>query len=122
MNPSPAPAYAASKPNPFAVPQSYYAGDAHAPVGVGVQSTSAMAIVSLIAGIGAWSFLPGLGAIVAVLTGHLAKREIRESGGRTDGEALATFGLWLGYAQVALVAVILLVLIVIVIAAIPMNR
>ena len=97
-------------------------GDAHASVGIGMQSTSVMAIVSLIAGIGAWSFFPGLGAIVAIITGHLAKREIRESGGRTDGEGLATIGLWLGYAQVVLAAVVLIFAIILFTTAILSAR
>jgi len=43
--------------------------------------TSTMAIVSLITGILAYVMLPFVGAIAAVITGHLAKKEIRESGG-----------------------------------------
>jgi hypothetical protein len=63
--------------------------------------TSTTAIISLIAGIISWVMIPLLGAIVAIITGHMAKREIRESMGRLTGEGLATFGLVLGYAQIA---------------------
>ena len=63
---------------------------------------STMAIVSLIAGITGFSVVPVIGSIVAVVTGHMAKKEIRESGGTIGGEGLATFGLVLGYAGLAI--------------------
>ncbi len=59
---------------------------------------STMAIVSLIAGITGFSLVPVIGSIVAVITGHMAKKEIRESGGMIGGDGLATVGLVLGYA------------------------
>ena len=69
--------------------------------------TSTTAIVSLIAGIAGWIFLPVLGPIIAVITGHMAKGEIRHSNGQVVGEGLATAGLILGYFQliVALCAI-----------------
>jgi hypothetical protein len=56
-----------------------------------------MSIVSLISGIISWFLLPIIGGIIAVITGHMAKREIRESAGRQTGDGLATAGLILGY-------------------------
>jgi hypothetical protein len=44
--------------------------------------TSSEAIISLIAAILAWLGLFGLGGIVAVIFGHIAKNQIRKSGGR----------------------------------------
>ena len=41
--------------------------------------TNTMAIVSLVSAILSWFIIPFLGAIVAVITGHMARREIRES-------------------------------------------
>ncbi len=67
-----------------------------------VPQNSTMAIVSLISGIAAWVILPFLGAIAAVITGHMAKKEIRESNGMKTGNGLATAGLILGYAQLAI--------------------
>ena len=64
--------------------------------------TSSLAIVSLVAGIVSWFIVPILGAIVAVITGHMAKNEIRGSGGRLSGDGLATAGLILGYLQLGL--------------------
>jgi hypothetical protein len=64
--------------------------------------TSVPAIISLIAGIAGWSFLPFLGAIVAVITGHIAKSEIKKSNGYVTGGGMATAGLIMGYISVAL--------------------
>jgi hypothetical protein len=61
-----------------------------------------MAIISLIAGITGFSVFPLIGSIVAVVTGHMAKKEIRESNGMIGGDGLATFGLVLGYAGLAI--------------------
>jgi hypothetical protein len=122
MNPEPARPYAAAKPNPFAAQGAFLPGPPHGSQGIGVQSTSVMAIISLISGIAAWFMIPVIGAIVAIITGHVAKREIRDSGGRTDGETYATIGLWLGYAQMALGLLILAIVILVIVAAIPMAR
>jgi hypothetical protein len=64
--------------------------------------TSTMAVVSLVAGITAFVMFPVIGAIVAVITGHMAKREIAESMGRLTGDGLATTGLVLGYIHLGL--------------------
>jgi hypothetical protein len=63
---------------------------------------SSMAIVSLIAGILGITFFPFLGSIIALITGYMARREIRESGGALGGEGLSTAGLVLGWIGVAL--------------------
>ena len=64
--------------------------------------TSTLSLTSLIMGILGWVFLPIVGAIIAVITGHMAKKEIRESGGMLGGDGLATAGLVLGYSNIAL--------------------
>lgn len=64
--------------------------------------TSSMAIISLIFGVLAWLGIFGLGGIIAVIFGHLAKNEIRRSQGRLGGSGLATAGLVLGYTNIAL--------------------
>ena len=63
--------------------------------------SSSLAIVSLVSGI-LGLCLPLLGGIVAVITGHMAKKEIRASGGTLGGNGLATAGLVLGYLEVVL--------------------
>ncbi|HZX69281.1 MAG TPA: DUF4190 domain-containing protein [Rhodanobacter sp.] len=75
--------------------------------------TSTLAVVSLVFGILAWCVLPFVGAIVAIICGHLARSEIRNTHPerRPEGDGMAVAGLVLGYAQLALciLAVFLLV-------------
>jgi hypothetical protein len=61
-----------------------------------------MAIVSLISGIVSWFLIPVIAAIVAVITGHMAKKEIKSSAGMISGNGMATAGLILGYIQLGL--------------------
>ena len=65
-------------------------------------STSTLAIVSLISGIVSWFLLPFIAAIAAVITGHMAKNEIKRSNGMLGGNGMATAGLVLGYVQLGL--------------------
>lgn len=69
---------------------------------VPARSTSSLAIVSLVSGIVSWIAIPFIGSIVAIITGHMARAEIRRSAGTLDGDGLAIGGLILGYLQVAL--------------------
>lgn len=65
--------------------------------------TSSLAIVSLIFGILGWVMLPGVGAIVAVICGHLARAEIRrDPPGTVEGDGMAIAGLILGWVSIAL--------------------
>lgn len=65
--------------------------------------TSGTAIASLIFGIVTWVGLPIIGALVAVICGHIARGEIRRMPpGTVEGDGLAIAGLILGYAQLAI--------------------
>jgi len=77
-----------------------------------VPQSSTLALVSMICGFLGWTLLPGVGSIIAVITGHMAKSEINRSGGRITGSGMATIGLILGYLSIALglVAVCLLII------------
>lgn len=59
--------------------------------------TNTMAIISLIAGIASWFFLPFLAAIVAIITGHMARTQIKQTYGTEGGDVVAVIGLVLGY-------------------------
>ncbi len=61
------------------------------------RQTSVLAIISLVAGLCGWLPLPILGSLVAIVTGHLARAEIRREPGRLEGDGLALAGLVLGY-------------------------
>ena len=58
-------------------------------------STNNLALVSLIAGIGSWTVFPLIAAIIAIITGHMARAEIRKTG--QDGNGFAIAGLITGY-------------------------
>ena len=62
---------------------------------------STMSIVSLVAGILGLSFMPGIASIVAIITASMAEKEIRESGGRLEGENFARIGKILGWVGIA---------------------
>ncbi|UGB39466.1 DUF4190 domain-containing protein [Frateuria soli] len=72
------------------------------------RTTSALAVVSLVSGIASWCVLPLVGAIVAVVCGHLARGEIRRSQGAIEGDGLAVVGLVLGYVQLAFGLIVVL--------------
>jgi len=67
-------------------------------------ATSTLAVVSLVFGILAWCVLPFFGAVVAIVCGHLARSEIRNSHPehRPEGDGMAVAGLVLGYVQLLL--------------------
>ncbi len=64
-----------------------------------VRLTSSLAIISLVSGILGWTLAPLLGSLVAIVTGHLARREIRTDPS-LGGDSLAVVGLVLGWVAV----------------------
>ena len=83
---------------------------------------STLAIISLVAGLLGWTILPVIGAITAVVTGHLAKKEIRESNNTLSGDGMALTGLILGYVQIGVIIVSVLCLLIFGAALIPAIR
>lgn len=77
-----------------------------------IKQTSSAAIISLIAGILGWTLVPWLGSIVAVITGHMARAEIRRNSDTLEGDGMAIAGLVLGWSMLVLsiLAVLALVL------------
>ena len=59
--------------------------------------TSTMAVFSLVLGVLSWILLPIIGAFGAIITGHMARREVQQAAGRLSGDGLAIAGLILGY-------------------------
>ena len=77
-----------------------------------VKTTSTLAIISLVAGILGWTLLPLLGSVGAIITGHMARGEIRRSAGAIDGDGFAIAGLVLGWGSV-IVAILSVLLVVV---------
>ncbi len=102
--PSPAPSgFEAAPPPPAAAPPpspSYAAAPPPAAPGAAGKVTNTMAIITLIAGIGGLTFLPFVGSIVAVITGPMADKQIRNTG--EDGAQLAKVGKILGWVGLGL--------------------
>lgn len=69
---------------------------------VAPRQTSTLAIVSLVTGIASWTVLPFVASIVAIITGHMARAEIRRRPHELEGDGLAITGLILGWLMVAL--------------------
>jgi len=67
-----------------------------------VKQTSSLAIISLASGILGWTFLPLIASIIAIVTGHMARAEIRRNPEGLEGDGLALAGLILGYGAFAL--------------------
>jgi hypothetical protein len=73
-------------------------------------ANNTLAVVSLVAGVASFfgHIIPFLGgftlAIIAIVTGHMARNQIRKTG--EGGMGLATAGLVIGYIHIALLAVI----------------
>jgi len=83
----------------------------------GARPTNTMAIAALICGI-CQVFFWFVAGIPAIVLGHIARRQIRQTGEAGDGMALT--GMILGYVGLALTA--LLVVIIVVIAVAAANR
>jgi hypothetical protein len=78
------------------------------------RSTNTLAVVSLVAGCAQFVICPVIGAIVAIVTGHIARRQIRDTG--EQGNGLAVAGLILGYIGAALTALAIVGALVVVFA------
>jgi hypothetical protein len=83
---------------------------------------SGLAIASLVCGIAAWIIFPIVAAIAAVITGHLAKKEIRESGKILGGDGMALAGLLMGYIQLGLFVVAIIVVIITLVLLVPTTN
>lgn len=70
-------------------------------------STNIAAVVSLVCGFLTWFALPLLGALIAIVAGHGALRQIRSCDGSEQGEGLALAGLALGWLQIGLLVLAL---------------
>jgi hypothetical protein len=70
--------------------------------------TSRLAVAALVAGIAGWLVLPVVGAVIALVCGHLALRAFATGGKALKGRELAVAGLVLAYTQAAIVGLLAL--------------
>jgi hypothetical protein len=77
---------------------SYYQPQSPSQVPPPAQQTHSLAVVSLIFGIlGVVNVCPGLGPLIALITGYMAKGEIAREPYRYSGDGLAKAGIILGW-------------------------
>lgn len=77
----------------------------------GSRPTNTLAVVSLVAGIAGYLLPhPFIAGLVAIFTGHAARRQIRQTG--EDGTTFALIGMILGYVHLALSILLVIGLIV----------
>lgn len=111
--PSPvgAPGYAQQNAYPYPPQPPYGYG---APGSAPAVKTNTLAITSLVSAIAAFVILPFIASIVAVITGHIALKQLRTSGEAGRGLALAgTIVGWVGIAfGLLVIAIILFTLII----------
>lgn len=63
---------------------------------------SILAILSTISGAASFFVVPFIGAIAALITGYMAKSEIKKSSGLVEGEGFATAGIVMGWINIGL--------------------
>jgi hypothetical protein len=75
--------------------------------------TNTLAVVSLVAGIGSFfaHIVPGIGgftvSLIAIITGYMARQQIRQTGER--GMGMATAGMVIGAIHLALIGLLVIV-------------
>ncbi|MDF2554259.1 MAG: hypothetical protein K0R60_154, partial [Microbacterium sp.] len=111
----PAPAYGTQPPygaQPSYGTQQGYGAAPYTPY-PSAPKTNTMAIVSLIASIVGFVFLPFIGSLAGVITGHIALRQLKTSGENGRGMALAgTIVGWVGLALSVIITVIIIISVV----------
>lgn len=72
---------------------------------------SPLSIVSLVAGLLGWTLAPWLGSIIAIITGHMARAEIRREPDSLEGDGFAIAGLVLGWSMIAMTVLTVLAIV-----------
>ena len=72
------------------------------PTNIIVTKKSEKAVVSLVLSL---LSVYGVGSILGIIFGHIARSDIKKSNGRLTGDGLALAGLIIGYATLCLVAI-----------------
>lgn len=85
------------------------------------RETNPLALISMIAGIIGVTLLPFLASIVAIITGHLARGEIRRNPARYSGDGMAVTGLVLGYIGVVLTVLVIVIFLMLIFGALTWS-
>jgi uncharacterized membrane protein YozB (DUF420 family) len=82
------------------------------------KQTSSLAVVSLVLGIASYFVIPVIGAIGAIITGNMARKEIRQNQGALTGEGMARWGTILGWIHIGLSVIGMCLALILVVLAI----
>jgi hypothetical protein len=104
MEPPPPPAVPPPDASPPPVPPEPWSQPA-APPWTAQRSTNSLSIISLVFGCAQFLVCPVIGAIVAVVTGHISRGQIKRT--NEQGAGMATAGLVLGYIGIAFTVLVL---------------
>ena len=106
----------AGDPSAFAAPPGYATPPGQpgwGPPAGGPQQTETKAVVALVLAVSAYTFVPFVAAIAAIVVSGMAKREIDASGGRLGGRGMAVAAFWLSVVHLVFVALLFLALAVV---------
>jgi len=73
--------------------------------------TNALAIAAVVSGALGWFALPWVASLAAIVCGHLARTQIRQTGEK--GDELAIVGMILGYSHIAMTCLVVAFFVVI---------
>ncbi|ACB93455.1 DUF4190 domain-containing protein [Xylella fastidiosa subsp. fastidiosa] len=76
----------------------------------GQQRASRLAIASLVTSILGISFLPFIGSLCGIITGHMARAEIRRQPDTLKGDELAIVGLILGWLALSFLLIVMAII------------
>jgi Domain of unknown function (DUF4190) len=74
--------------------------------------TNGLAVASLVCSFFFWIY--GIGALVAIVFGFIARSQIRHSGGTQRGKGMALAGIIIGFASLVITAVVITIVVVVV--------
>jgi hypothetical protein len=74
-------------------------------------TTNGLAIASLVSSIAGW-VICGIGFILGIVFGYIAKNQIDQSGGTQQGRGLAVAGIIIGWVGIGLGVLVLLIVII----------
>lgn len=74
--------------------------------------TNPLAVASLVLSIGGFSFLPLIGSIAGIVTGYMARDNIRQNPTVYNGEGLAKVGIILGWIGILLLVLMGLLILI----------
>jgi hypothetical protein len=85
------------------------------------QQYSYLSIGCLVCAVAGWTFLPGLGTLVAGILYFLARQELKAANGRLQGGKLATIGIIIAGVQFALAALGILGMVLLIVLRVVLS-